>query len=140
MGLTSWSAARPRKQDAAVAKNYLDARELDALNRIVTAYLEFAELQALNRRPMSMADWITKLDEFLRLGERGVLTHLGTVSHDAAVAHAQAQFESFRRQQMEEASALERDLDATARMLKRIATEKREPARKNARGKRGGKR
>lgn len=140
MGLTSWSAARPRKQDAAVAKNYLDAQELDALNRIVTAYLEFAELQALNRRPMTMADWITKLDEFLRLGERGVLTHSGRVSHDVAVAHAQAQFESFRRQQMEEASALERDLDATARMLKGIATEKREPARKNARGKRGGKR
>jgi len=57
MGLTSWAGNRPRKTDVAIAKNYLNADELNVLNRIVTAYLEFAELQALNRRPMYMADW-----------------------------------------------------------------------------------
>ncbi len=61
MGLTSWAGDRPRKTDVSIAKNYLNADEIDALNRIVTAYLEFAELQALNRRPMYMADWFSKL-------------------------------------------------------------------------------
>ncbi|HEY3351716.1 MAG TPA: virulence RhuM family protein [Polyangia bacterium] len=70
MGLTTWTGPVPRKADVAIAKNYLDAVELEALNRIVTAYLEFAELQALNRKPMYMADWIAKLDDFLRLSER----------------------------------------------------------------------
>jgi hypothetical protein len=69
MGLTSWTGATPKKTDAVVAKNYLAADELEALNRIVTAYLEFAELQALGRKPMHMADWIAKLDDFLRLSE-----------------------------------------------------------------------
>ncbi len=81
MGLTSWTGAAPRKTDVAIAKNYLGAEELDALNKIVTAYLEFAEVQALNRRPMYMADWIAKLDDFLRLSERDVLAHAGKVSH-----------------------------------------------------------
>jgi hypothetical protein len=73
MGLTSWSGAKLRRADAEIAKNYLTAEELDALNRIVTIYLEFAELQALNRKPMYMRDWIDKLDEFLRISERKIL-------------------------------------------------------------------
>ncbi len=71
MGLTTWTGAAPRKTDVAIAKNYLGAGELDALNQIVTAYLEFAELQALNRRPMYMADWIAKLDDFLQAVRTG---------------------------------------------------------------------
>lgn len=62
MGLTSWSAEKPRKTDVAIAKNYLQAEEIEALNRIVTAYLEFAELQALGRKPMTMEGWIAKLE------------------------------------------------------------------------------
>jgi hypothetical protein len=58
-----------------VAKNYLDGEELDALNRIVNAYIEFAELRALQRKAMTMRDWITKLDEFLRLSEHELLDH-----------------------------------------------------------------
>lgn len=139
MGLTSWSAARPRRQDVTVAKNYLDADELEALNRIVTAYLEFAELQALNRRPMAMADWIAKLDEFLRLGERGILTHAGTVSHEAAVAQAQAEFDAFHREQLAQAAALEHELETTAKQVKRMAATKRKPAAKKASGKTKGK-
>ena len=54
MGLTSWSGSRPRRGDVTIAKNYLGANELETLNRIVTAYLEFAELQASSRRPMSV--------------------------------------------------------------------------------------
>jgi hypothetical protein len=77
MGLLSWSGDKPRKSDVVGAKNYLDAAELEALNRIVTAYLEFAELQAMNRKAMHMADWIAKLDDFLRLSDRDILDHAG---------------------------------------------------------------
>jgi hypothetical protein len=82
MGLTNWQGTKPSKEEAVIAKNYLTAKELEALNRIVNAYLEFAELQALNRKPMYMRDWISKLDDFLRLGEREILTHAGTISHE----------------------------------------------------------
>jgi len=95
MGLASWTGERPRKADAIVAKNYLNHDELDALNRIVTAYLEFAELQALNRKPMYMADWIRKLDDFLRLSERDILTHAGKLSHKDAVAKAELEYDRF---------------------------------------------
>jgi hypothetical protein len=125
MGMTSWSATRPRKLDAGIAKNYLNAEELDALNKIVNAYLEFAEVQALNRRPMTMADWIAKLDDFLRLGERDVLTHAGSIRHETALSHAEQQFELYRQQRAKEVSAVERDLDAAARQLKSIASGKR---------------
>jgi hypothetical protein len=84
MGLTNWAGGRPRQADVSVAKNYLSEAELRALNLIVAAYLDFAELKAVSRRPMSMADWIAKLDDFIRLSDRGVLAHAGTVSHDAA--------------------------------------------------------
>jgi len=67
MGMTNWVGTKPSKAEAVIAKNYLSPEELNALNRIVTAYLEFAEVQALNRRPMYMRDWIEKLDDFLRL-------------------------------------------------------------------------
>ena len=97
MGLTSWTGARPRRTDALVAKNYLTANELEALNRIVTAYLEFAELQAMNRKPMHMAGWAHKLDEFLKLSDRELLANAGSVSHQAALDKAQREFELFAR-------------------------------------------
>lgn len=64
MGLTNWAGVRPRKSDAGIAKNYLSDQELNVLNRIVNAYLEFAELQALEQRTMSMQRWSSKLDDF----------------------------------------------------------------------------
>jgi len=130
MGMTSWSASRPRKLDAAIAKNYLDATELDALNKIVNAYLEFAEVQALNRRPMTMADWIAKLDDFLRSGERDILTHAGSIRHEAAIEHANRQFEQYRAQQAKVLTAVDKDFDAAASKLKSIAVAKRKPAAK----------
>jgi hypothetical protein len=96
MGLSTWTGAVPRKSDVTVARNYLVADELDALNRIVSAYLEFAELQALDRRPMHMADWIAKLDDFLRLGEREILEHAGTVSHEVAAVSGRVRVRTLR--------------------------------------------
>ncbi len=97
MGLTT---TRPggiiRKDDVAIAKNYLTEGELHALNRIVTAYLEFAELQALNRRPMTMHDWIAKLDEFLQLSGRELLEHAGRISAEAAKAKAELEYDCYR--------------------------------------------
>jgi hypothetical protein len=97
MGLVS---TRPggivRKEDVAIAKNYLTEEELHVLNRIVTAYIEFAELQALRRKVMTMHDWITKLDDFLKLSEHELLNHAGTISAEAAKTKAELEYERYR--------------------------------------------
>ena len=110
MGLTSFSGAHPHRSEVAIAKNYLNAEELETLNRIVMAYLEFAELQARGRRTMSMQDWIRKLDDFLKLGDHEVLTHAGRVSAEAARLKAEAEYENYRRQQDVLPAPVERDL------------------------------
>lgn len=123
MGLTSWAnqskGGPPRKSDVAVAKNYLGEEEIQALNRIVTAYLEFAELQAMSRKPMTMKDWITKLDDFLRLGDRDILTHAGKVTADAAKAKAQAEYDKWHAEQLNAPSTVEGHfIEATAKAKK----------------------
>jgi len=124
MGLTAWSGSAPRKQDVAIAKNYLGADELEALNRIVTAYLEFAELQALNRRAMTMADWVAKLDDFLKLGGREVLNHAGSVSHDSALGHAERQYAIHRQQQAALPSPVDKAFEAVAKALPKTTKDK----------------
>lgn len=84
MGLTTWKNAPAgpiRKGDVSIAKNYLNAEEIEALNLIVSASLEFAELRAKSKQPMYMRDWIGKLDDFLKLSDREILTHAGKISH-----------------------------------------------------------
>jgi hypothetical protein len=117
MGLTNWQGSKPSKEEAVIAKNYLTAKELEALNRIVNAYLEFAELQALNRKPMYMRDWISKLDDFLRLGEQEILTHAGTISHEEALRKAELEFEKFRVLQLAQPSQVEKDFDEAVKKL-----------------------
>ncbi|MBI3899685.1 MAG: virulence RhuM family protein [Gammaproteobacteria bacterium] len=117
MGMTSWLGEKPRKDEAAIAKNYLTPEELDVLNRIVTLYLEFAELQALNRKPMTMQSWIAKLDEYLRLSEREILPHAGKISHDAALQKAELEFEKYRVRQLAQTSRVERDFDEAVKKL-----------------------
>lgn len=120
MGLTSWTGNRPRKSDVTIAKNYLNHEELDALNRIVTAYLEFAELQAQSRKPMYMRDWIAKLDDFLKLSERDILKHAGRISHELAVAEAEAEYAQYHQQQLAQPSAVERHFEAAVEKLKKM--------------------
>ena len=84
MGLTTWRGAMPTKHEAEIAKNYLPEEEVDMLNRIVNLYLDFAELQAKSHVPMYMKDWIKKLDDFLTLSGKELLTHAGTVSAEVA--------------------------------------------------------
>lgn len=101
MGLTSWTGGWPKKNDALYAKNYLNAEELDTLNRIVSLYLDFAELQAKSHKPMYMADWIEKLDDFLKLSGKELLQHAGSVSAELAKEKATAEYKAFReRSQM----------------------------------------
>jgi len=128
MGLTSWAGVRPAREDIEVAKNYLSAEELDTLNRIVTMYLDFAELQALSRRPMYMKDWIVKLDEFLKVSERDILTHAGRVSHEAALEKARDEYEKYREQALEEPSPVERHFIAAVEEVKKL--EKKTPRRR----------
>ena len=120
MGLTTWSGSRPRKEDAAVAKNYLNAEELEALNLIVSMYLDFAELQAHSRKPMYMREWIAKLDDFLRLSDRELLTHAGRVSHEAALQHAEAEYEKFRAIEAAKPSPVEKAFEAAVKKVKEL--------------------
>ena len=96
MGLTSWKNAPNgpiRKTDVSVAKNYLNEKELDGLNRIVTMYLDYAETQAMNRKVMNMQDWIQKLGAFLRFNEREILDNPGKISAEIAKTCAESEFD-----------------------------------------------
>lgn len=84
MGLTSWKGGRVRQGDVTVAKNYLQQPEVDALNRIVVMYLDYAESMAERRKVMTMQEWAEKLDAFLEFNERDVLKHAGKVSAQVA--------------------------------------------------------
>jgi len=99
MGLTTWKKAadgKVLKSDVAVAKNYLAEDEIKALERIVSMYLDYAEDQAARNIPMRMADWVEKLDGFLRFNERQVLTNAGEVSAAVAKQLAEGEYERFR--------------------------------------------
>ena len=125
MGLMTWPGGRPRKADAAVAKNYLTEKELGDLNLIVSFYLDFAELQARSRRVMTMGDWITKLDDFMRVSDREVLTHAGKVSHAAALARAESEFEKFRRVEDAKPSPVEKHFIEAIEQVKQLEKGKR---------------
>lgn len=99
IGLTTWKNApkgKIRETDVAIAKNYLNEDELDALNRVVTMYLEYAEAQAKRGIVMYMQDWVKKLDAFLKFNERDILSDAGKVSHEVARALALKEYEKFK--------------------------------------------
>jgi hypothetical protein len=98
MGLSTWKNAPKgsiRKTDVGIAKNYLNEKELDGLNRIVTMYLDYAESQTLKGTVMYMKDWIKKLDAFLQFNEEAILKHQGKVSHEVAIQLAESEFEKY---------------------------------------------
>jgi hypothetical protein len=99
MGLTTWETApkgKIRKSDVTVAKNYLGEQEMQSLERIVAAYLEFAEFQATRQIPMSQDDWKKRLDLFLQATGTDLLTDMGKVSALEAKIHAEGEFEKYR--------------------------------------------
>ena len=107
MGLTSWRGAMPTKHEAEIAKNYLSVEEVDMLNRIVNLYLDFAELQAKSHVPMYMNDWIKKLDDFLTLSNKELLTHAGSVSAEVAKLKANTEYDKFRERTQYQLSPVE---------------------------------
>lgn len=122
LGLTTFKGEKPTKQEAAVAKNYLNEEELNILNRMVTAYLELAELQALSRKPMYMKDWITRLDEFLTMTGNEVLQNAGSISHQQAIEKANEEYNKYKEQTKNELTKAEKDfikqIESTAQKLK----------------------
>ena len=117
MGLTSWRGAKVRKDDVAIAKNYLDEPELAALNNLVEQYLVFAEGQAMRRVPMHMRDWITKLHGFLTINDRHILTHAGKISHQMAKELAEAEYNKFNRQRIQQADAAGGEFEKAIKQL-----------------------
>lgn len=109
LGLTSWQGETIRRSDVEVAKNYLSESELDALNKIVTAYLDIAEVHALNHEPMYMKDWLETIDDYLKMTRRDILTTTGHISHKQAIDKAHSEYDKFRRLQYNDCSSVERD-------------------------------
>lgn len=109
MGLTIFKGIYPTKQEVQIAKNYLDENELNILNRIVMAYLEIAELQALNQTPMYMKDWIERLDDFLKMTGKDILTNAGAVSHEQAIQKAKDEYDLYKLKTKDELSVVEKD-------------------------------
>ncbi len=107
MGLTTWTGVLPTRNDAEYAKNYLSEDEIDTLNRIVSLYLDFAELQAKSHTPMYMKDWLAKLDDFLKLSGKELLTHNGQISAEVARMKADTEYEKFQQRTMYELSPVE---------------------------------
>ncbi|MCG2693297.1 virulence RhuM family protein, partial [Candidatus Parcubacteria bacterium] len=100
MGLTVWKNSPKgaiRETDVVIAKNYLNEKELDHLNRIVTMYLDFAEMQAQKGIAMHMKDWVEKLDAFLKFNEREILENAGRISHEVAESLALGEYEKFNK-------------------------------------------
>lgn len=120
MGLTNWRGNTPRKQDVGIAKNYLDETELLALNNLVEQYLVFATGQALRRTPMYMKDWIEKLNGFLSLNDREILTTAGKISHELAIAFAENEYELFRLKSIKEQDKLPDDFEKSLQEIKKI--------------------
>lgn len=141
MGLTSWKGGRVLKRDVATAKNYLDAKDIDTLNRITVMFLDQAEFRAQRRQDIRMRDWEAFLDKFLRDTELPVFSGPGTVSRDEALEWAQGQYAAFaeRRRLEAEAEAEARyveDLRTSAMMLE---TERKKPAQPKSKTKKKGK-
>ncbi|MCL2225298.1 MAG: virulence RhuM family protein, partial [Defluviitaleaceae bacterium] len=113
MGLTVFAGEMTVKSDVGIAKNYLTRDELEMLNRMVSTFFDLAELRAMQHQPMYMKDWVVELDDFAKRYGKGVLSTAGTVSHKAALAKAEAEFEKYRNRLIDASSPAERDYIAS---------------------------
>ena len=120
LGLTNWRGAVIRKPDIVIAKNYLTEPELAALNNLVEQYLIFAEGQAMRRVAMHMADWIKKLDAFLTLNERDILTHAGRISHEMAQSKAELEYDKFKALTAGSPRPVDGDFETAVKQLQKL--------------------
>lgn len=120
MGLTAFKGVKVRKSDVVVAKNYMTQEEINTLNLIVNMYLDYAELQAKQHRVMHMAEWETKLNQFLQFNGREVLQNFGTVKREVAEALAVTEYEKYdAHRRMIEAAEVEDLTDSVKRLKQR---------------------
>ena len=114
MGLTSFRGTKVRKSDVGIAKNYLTEAEIKALNNLTEQYLVFAQGQAMQHIPMYMHDWAAKLDAFITINGRNILTDAGKISHELAVQKAESEYELFNQARIATEAALPNDFDKFA--------------------------
>lgn len=107
MGLTSWQGKEIAKSDVEIAKNYLNQKEIEALNIIVTAYLDIAEVHALNQEPMYMKDWLETIDDYLKMTRRDILTTKGKVTHQQAIDKAHKEYKKYMQKREDILSPVE---------------------------------
>lgn len=120
MGLTNFKGKYVTAGDVRIAKNYLSEKELKQLNLIVSLYLDFAELQATNERPMKMKEWTNKLDEFLKLSEKKLLTNAGKISAEKAGVRAETEFAKYKQKQDKKyISDFDREVKKLSRIIKK---------------------
>ena len=119
MGLKTWRGDRIRKPDVSIAKNYLNEDELTSLNNLVEQYLIFAQGQAMRRIPMYMKNWIEKLNGFLSLNDREILSNAGSISHELAKENAEREYKKFKDTERKMIS--ESDFE---KVIKKIETKK----------------
>ena len=106
---------------------YLGEEELNLLNRIVTAYLELAEIQALNKVAMTMTDWLDRLQQFLTMTGREILTHAGSIRRGQAIDKAHTEYEEFKKKELQSPSQAEKHfLEVTEKALKSAAQKNRQ--------------
>jgi len=117
MGLSNYRGTKVRKQDVAIAKNYLQENELAALNNLVEQYLIFAEGQAMRRLPMRMHEWIKKLDSFLTINDRDILTHAGKISHEMAKQLGEGEYQKFSAKRIADSNKQLSDFDKAIKQI-----------------------
>ncbi|OUN36078.1 virulence RhuM family protein [Lachnoclostridium sp. An76] len=120
MGLTSWQGKSIKRTDVEVAKNYLNKDELDALNKIVTAYLDIAEVHALNHEPMYMKDWLETIDDYLKMTRRDILKTKGTVTHKQALEKAHSEYEKYKKKEENRISVVEQHFIESISKLEKL--------------------
>jgi hypothetical protein len=103
IGLTTFKGSMPTKAETEIAKNYLSEKELDMLNRMVSAYLDVAEINALNMHAMTMKDWIKELDGFLTMTHKDILEGVGKISHEKALEKAHQEYDKYMRNHLTQA-------------------------------------
>jgi len=126
MALTAWKGAKVRKQDVAIAKNYLSAEEIDHLNRLVVLFLEQAELRARERKDLTLDYWRENVDRLLAFSDRPILQGSGRISHEQAKTIAHERFDRFdaQRRQAEAIEADARDLQELEQLERQLEREK----------------
>lgn len=110
-GLTNFRGNKPTKEEALIAKNYLNEQELLVLNNLVEQYLVFAEGQAMQRIPMYMNDWIERLNEFLRINRKDILKDAGKISHELAKELAEKEYDIYYKNSLKEPSKADKDFE-----------------------------